>query len=168
MPKSDIDDAEKHNKIDTIGGNLKIEIKKAVKGNGHQAAQCPDGHKKPKRIILQFDLFNPAEASYQKYIKPAYQGNKADPAGFDQQLQIVVVGVMGRCLSDSGHIVNRKHLLKRCQAGTKGVILNNHQTGVHTIIIGIPPVFVIGYLMQILNALPCLLWHFRLTSYDQL
>jgi len=54
LPESDVDDAEKHHKIDTIGGNLKVKIKKAVKGNGHQATQSPDGHEKPKWIILQF------------------------------------------------------------------------------------------------------------------
>ena len=64
LPEGDVNDAEKHDKIDTIGGDLKIEIKKAVKGHGHQTAQCADSHKKPKRIILQFDLFDPAEASY--------------------------------------------------------------------------------------------------------
>ena len=47
LPEGDVDDAEKHDKINTIGGNLKIEITKAVKGNGHQTTQCPDGHKKP-------------------------------------------------------------------------------------------------------------------------
>jgi len=150
LPESNIYNPQQHDKIDTIGGNLKVEIKKAVKGNEHQATQSTDGHEKPKRIILQFNLFNSAETSYQKNLKPAHQGHKPDPAGFYQQLQIVVVGVMGRCLSDSGHIVNRKHLLKRCQAGTKGVILNNHQTGVRTIIIGIPPVFVIGYLLLVI------------------
>ena len=38
LPEGDVDDAEEHHKIDTIGGNLKVEIKEAVKGNGHQAA----------------------------------------------------------------------------------------------------------------------------------
>jgi len=90
LPKSDIDDAEKHNKIDTIGGNLKVKIKEAVKGNGHPTAQCPDGHKKPKRIVLQFYLFDPAETSYQKYVKSANQRQKTDPSGFYQQLQWVM------------------------------------------------------------------------------
>ena len=127
LPEGDVDDAEKHDKIDTIGGNLKIEIKKTVKGHGYQTAQCADGHEKPKRVILQFDLFNPAETSYQKYVKSANQRQKTNPSGFYQQLQIVVVGVMGRCLSDSGYIVNWKHLLKGCKTGAKGVILNDYQ-----------------------------------------
>jgi len=38
LPQSDVHNPQQHNKIDTIGGNLKIKIKEAVKGNGDQAA----------------------------------------------------------------------------------------------------------------------------------
>ncbi|UCD32561.1 MAG: hypothetical protein JSV38_01275, partial [Desulfobacterales bacterium] len=51
LPKRDVHDAEQHGKIDTIGGNLKVKVKKAVKGHGYQAAQCANGHEKPKRVI---------------------------------------------------------------------------------------------------------------------
>jgi hypothetical protein len=37
------------------------------------------------------------------------------------------VGVMGRCFSNCGQVVHRKHPLKRCQACPKGMFLDNYE-----------------------------------------
>ena len=121
LPEGDVDNTEEHHKINAIGRNLQIEIEEAVKGHGHQTAQGADGHEKPKRIGLQFDPLDSAKAFYQKNIKPAYQCQKPDPAGFHQQLQIVVVGIFEYLIGNRRCIIYRKQLLEsqpgRCRTG---------------------------------------------------
>ncbi len=38
LPESNINNTEQHNKIDTVGGDLKVKVEEAVEGNGDQAA----------------------------------------------------------------------------------------------------------------------------------
>ena len=72
LPEGDVDDAEQHNKIDTVGRNLKVKVEEAVKGNGNQAAQCPDGHEKSKRIGPQPHLLDLLKTSHQKKKKSGH------------------------------------------------------------------------------------------------
>jgi hypothetical protein len=66
LPQANVNEGDERNKVDTIGWDLEIEIKKAVKGDGNEAAQSADPKKKPQRVMAVTQSLHFGEALSQK------------------------------------------------------------------------------------------------------
>ena len=78
-----MNDCHQSNKIDQIRRHVQIEVKKAVKRYGNQAAQGPHGKEKSQRIMVGLHSFHFVKTFPKEDKKSADQGQKAGNAGFN-------------------------------------------------------------------------------------
>jgi len=87
------EDADEHGEVEEVCGDLEVKVEKAVEGHGNKAAPGAGCHEEMPGVPEVPEKPPQSHEPAHEQVEPARgQKQEARPAGFNQKLQVVVVG----------------------------------------------------------------------------